>query len=88
MTIVRNFQGSEVPPAEREERRLRLLLQDQETEKKALEEEALTIQRHLLEAREARDDLVQKTTRLQQGASLALHLTLPLSEALCITRYH
>ncbi|XP_071542650.1 coiled-coil domain-containing protein 40 [Panulirus ornatus] len=62
--------GSEVPPVEREERRLRLLLQDQETEKRALEEEALTVQRHLLDARKARDDLVQKTTRLQQELSV------------------
>ncbi|XP_047499487.1 coiled-coil domain-containing protein 40-like [Penaeus chinensis] len=58
--------GSEAPPAEREERRLRLLLQDRETERKVLEEEALTVQRQLLEAREAREALVQKTTRLQQ----------------------
>ncbi|KAG7173405.1 putative Plectin-like 3, partial [Homarus americanus] len=58
--------GSEAPPAEREERRLRILLEDRERERKALEEKALTVQRHLLEAREARDTLTNNTTRLQQ----------------------
>lgn len=65
MTLV--FQGSEAPPAEREERRLRLLLQDRVKERAALEDEALTVHRHLLEARDARDALTEKISRLNQG---------------------
>lgn len=61
-------QGSEAPPAEREERRLRQLLQDRMKERAALEDEALTVHRHLLEARDARDSLTEKISRLQQGA--------------------
>ncbi|KAK8733649.1 hypothetical protein OTU49_006407 [Cherax quadricarinatus] len=58
--------GSEAPPAEREERRLRLLLAEREKERKTLEEEALTVQHHLLETRDAREALTNNTTRLQQ----------------------
>lgn len=61
------LQGSEAPPAEREERRLRLLLRDKEEEKRVVEEEALTVQRTLLEAKAARDSLIDLTSRLQQG---------------------
>ncbi|KAK3868935.1 hypothetical protein Pcinc_025713 [Petrolisthes cinctipes] len=57
---------SEAPPGEREERRLRLLLRDKEEEKRVVEEEALTVQRTLLEAKAARDALTHLTTRLQQ----------------------
>lgn len=60
-------QGSEAPPAEREERRLRMLLQDRTRERAALEDEALSVHRHLLEARDARDILTEKISRLQEG---------------------
>ncbi|XP_063865532.1 coiled-coil domain-containing protein 40-like isoform X2 [Scylla paramamosain] len=62
-------QGSEAPPAEREERRLRMLLQDRMKERAVLEDEALTVHRHLLEARDARDILTEKISRLQQELS-------------------
>ncbi|XP_066960823.1 LOW QUALITY PROTEIN: coiled-coil domain-containing protein 40 [Macrobrachium rosenbergii] len=62
--------GSEAPPAEREERRLRTLLRDREAEKTALEEEALTVQRHLLEAQQNRERLVQNLTRLNQELNI------------------
>ncbi|MPC14820.1 Coiled-coil domain-containing protein 40 [Portunus trituberculatus] len=56
----------EAPPADREERRLRLLLQDHTKERAALEDEALSVHRHLLEARDERDILTEKISRLQQ----------------------
>ncbi|XP_069174348.1 coiled-coil domain-containing protein 40-like [Procambarus clarkii] len=62
--------GSEGPPAEREERRLRLLLEDREKERKALEEEALTMQCQLLETREARDTLANTSSLLHQELSV------------------
>ncbi|KAK7076865.1 hypothetical protein SK128_020038 [Halocaridina rubra] len=58
--------GSEVPPVEREERRLRILLQDQEAEKTKLEEEALSVQRNLLDARRTREILDKERTKLHQ----------------------
>ncbi|XP_050700582.1 coiled-coil domain-containing protein 40-like isoform X3 [Eriocheir sinensis] len=67
--VVELAQGSEAPPAEREERRLRLLLHDRARECAALEDEALTVHRHLLEAREARDILTEKISRLYQELS-------------------
>ena len=60
-------QGSEMPPAEREERRLRMLLQDRMKERAALEDEVLIVHRHLLKARDARDTFTEKISRLQQG---------------------
>ncbi|KAK4312736.1 hypothetical protein Pmani_015856 [Petrolisthes manimaculis] len=64
--IIQLTGGSEAPPGEREERRLRLLLRDKDDEKRVVEEEALTIQRTLLEAKATHDSLTHITTRLQQ----------------------
>lgn len=72
-------QGSQAPPAEREERRLRLLLHDRTRECAALEDEALTVHRHLLEARETRDILTEKISRLYQGKDCSVDLALTVA---------
>ncbi|XP_064080720.1 coiled-coil domain-containing protein 40-like [Macrobrachium nipponense] len=63
--------GSEAPPAREREAPLQdPLLRDREAEKTALEEEALTVQRHLLEAQQNRERLVQNLTRLNQELNI------------------